>query len=351
MGRVCQALLFHRIGSERTIPPADDNESRVMKAIVCEAYGPIETLVHRDMPDPVAGPGQVIVAAKAIGVNYPDGLLVQGLYQARPELPFVPGMEVAGRVIAIGAEVTRPAIGDRVVASMPFGGYAEKVAVDAAAVTQLPDDFDAGVACALACAYGTAYYALKQRAALQPDETLLVVGAAGATGLAAVQIGQAMGARVIAVASSEDKRSLAVSEGADVAIGYDDLREDLKRLTDGKGIDVAFDPVGGDTFDTVARSMAWNGRLLVVGFASGTIPRLAMNLALVKGFSAVGVFWTSFIEKEPEKAAANMAELIAWTEAETLQPVISERGRLADAAAILGRIHARQTTGKIVLVP
>ena len=327
------------------------SESRIMKAIVCEAYGPIETLAYRDMPDPVAGPGQVVVAAEAIGVNYPDGLLVQGLYQARPDLPFVPGMEVAGRVVEIGAEVTRLAIGDRVVASLPYGAYAEKVAVDEAAVTQLPEGFDAGVACALACAYGTAYHALKQRAALQPDETLLVLGAAGATGLAAVQIGQAMGARVIAVASTEDKQSLAVSEGADVAIGYDDLREDLTRLTDGKGIDVAFDPVGGEAFDAVARSMAWNGRLLVVGFASGTIPKLAVNLALLKGFSAVGVFWTAFLEKEPEKAAANMAELIAWTEAETLQPVISERGQLKDAAEILGRVHARQTRGKIILVP
>ncbi|MEH6718519.1 MAG: NADPH:quinone oxidoreductase family protein [Aurantimonas endophytica] len=322
-----------------------------MKAIVCGAYGPIETLAYRDMPDPVAGPGEVVVEADAIGVNYPDGLLVQGLYQARPELPFVPGMEVAGRVIAIGADVTRLAVGDRVVASLQFGAYAEKVAVAEAAVTKLPDEFDAGVACALVCAYGTAYHALKQRAALQPDETLLVLGAAGATGLAAVQIGQAMGARVIAVASSEDKRSLAVGEGADVAIGYDDLREDLKRLTDGKGVDVAFDPVGGEAFDAVARSMAWNGRLLVVGFASGTIPKLPVNLALVKGFSAVGVFWGAFIEKEPEQAAANMAELIAWTAEERLQPVISERGRLADAAEILGRIHARQTTGKLILVP
>ena len=322
-----------------------------MKAIVCESYGPIENLALKDVEEPTAKGSEVVIEAEAIGVNYPDGLLVQGLYQAKPDVPFVPGMESAGKVVATGPDVKRLKVGDRVVASMQLGAYAEKVAVEEAAAMKLPDGFDAGTACALVCGYGTAHHALKQRADLKPGETLLVLGAAGATGIAAVQIGKAMGARVIAVASTEEKRSLALKEGADDAIGYDDLRGDIKRLTDGAGVDVAFDPVGGEAFDALARSMAWNGRLLVVGFASGTIPKLPVNLTLVKGFSVVGVFWGAFTRKEPAVFSDNMRELMGWAAGGKVGPHVSERAPLAKAADVLTRIHQRKTTGKIVLVP
>lgn len=322
-----------------------------MKAIVCEDYGPIENLAYKDVVEPSPRGREVVIEAEAVGVNYPDGLLVQGLYQAKPDLPFVPGMESAGRVVAVGSDVTRLKIGDRVVASMQLGAFAEKVAVDEAAAMPLPDGFDAGIACAFVCGYGTAHHALKQRADLKPGETLLVLGAAGATGLAAIQIGKTMGARVIAVASSAEKQALAKAEGADEAIGYEDLRGDIKRLTDGAGVDVAFDPVGGEAFDALARSMAWNGRLLVIGFASGTIPKLPVNLALVKGYSLVGVFWGAFTRKEPEVFADNMRELMGWAVDGSVRPHVSERAKLADAADVLRRMHDRQTTGKIVLVP
>ena len=322
-----------------------------MKAIVCEDYGPIENLAYKDVDEPSPTGREVVIEAEAVGVNYPDGLLVQGLYQAKPDLPFVPGMESAGTVVAVGPDVTRLKVGDRVVASMQLGAFAEKVAVDEAAAMPLPDGFDAGIACALVCGYGTAHHALKQRADLKPGETLLVLGAAGATGLAAIQIGKTMGARVIAVASSAEKQALARAEGADEAIGYDDLRGDIKRLTDGAGVDVAFDPVGGEAFDALARSMAWNGRLLVIGFASGTIPKLPVNLALVKGYSLVGVFWGAFTRKEPAVFADNMRELMGWAVDGSVRPHVSERAKLADAADVLRRMHDRQTTGKIVLVP
>ena len=322
-----------------------------MKAIVCRAYGPIATLDHAEIDEPVPSGVQVLIEPEAIGVNYPDGLLVQGLYQSKPETPFVPGMEAAGRIVAVGPDVKAAKIGDRVVAYQPTGSYAERVLAPEAAIMALPDGLDAGVACALICGYGTAHHALKQRAAIQPGETLLVLGASGATGIAAIQIGKAMGARVIAVASSDAKRALTLEEGADEAIGYETLRDDIKRLTDGAGVDVAFDPVGGEAFDAIARSMAWNGRLLVVGFASGTIPKLAVNLTLVKGYSVVGVFWGSFTRKESDVFAANMKELMGWAMDGTVRPHISERAKLADAADVLTRMHARQTTGKIVLVP
>ena len=322
-----------------------------MKAIVCEDYGPIENLAYKDVVEPSPRGREVVIEAEAVGVNYPDGLLVQGLYQAKPDVPFIPGMESAGTVVAVGPDVTQLKVGDRVVASMQLGAFAEKVAVDEAAAMPLPDGFDAGIACALVCGYGTAHHALKQRADLKPGETLLVLGAAGATGLAAIQIGKTMGARVIAVASSAEKQALAKAEGADEAIGYDDLRGNIKRLTDGAGVDVAFDPVGGEAFDALARSMAWNGRLLVIGFASGTIPKLPVNLALVKGYSLVGVFWGAFTRKEPEVFADNMRELMGWAVDGSVRPHVSERAKLADAADVLRRMHDRQTTGKIVLVP
>ena len=271
-----------------------------MKAIIARDFAPLDQLVYGDWPEPQAIGRTVVIEAEAIGVNYPDGLLVQGLYQMRPPTPFVPGMEVAGRVVAVGPEVTAFKPGDRVAALSTYGSYAEKVGADEASVMKLPDALSVEDACALICGYGTSHYALKQRALLRPGETLAVLGASGATGIAAIQIGKLMGANVIGVASTEDKQAIARQAGADVVIGYDNLRDRLKEATGGNGVDVAFDPVGGDAFDGLARSMAWGGRLLVIGFASGTIPKFPVNLALVKGFSVVGVYWGAFTAKEPK---------------------------------------------------
>ncbi|MCB1452659.1 MAG: NADPH:quinone oxidoreductase family protein [Rhizobiaceae bacterium] len=320
-----------------------------MKAIVARDYGPLENLEYADWPDPQAGPGEVVIEAEAIGVNYPDGLLVQGLYQMKPDVPFVPGMEMAGRVVAAGDGVKTLKVGDRVAAMGALGAYAEKMAAPENTVMKLPEGMPAADACALMCGYGTSHYALKQRADLKPGETLCVLGASGLTGLAAVQIGKAMGARVIAVASSEEKRKHALDAGADEAIGYDNLRDDLKSLTGGKGVDVAFDPVGGDSFDALARSMGWGGRLLVIGFASGTIPKLPVNLTLVKGFAVVGVFWGAFTRKEPAVYADNMRELIGWYVSGKVKPLIESRHKLADAAEVLKRVLGRGAMGKLIL--
>ena len=322
-----------------------------MKAIVARDFAPLEALEYADWPEPQAGPGEVVIAAEAIGVNFPDGLLVQGLYQMKPEPPFVPGMEMAGPVVAVGEGVTSVKVGDRVATLGTLGAYAEKMAASAKTVFPLPDGVSYEDACAMMCGYGTSHYALKQRGQLQPGETLCVLGASGLTGIAAVQIGKAMGAKVIGVASTEEKRQIARDAGADIVLGYDNLKDDLKKATEGKGVDVAFDPVGGDSFDALARSMAWGGRLLVIGFASGTIPKLPVNLTLVKGFSVVGVFWGAFTQREPKAYADNMGELLAWYAAGKVKPVIEGVYPLADAPAILKRVLGRGATGKLVLKP
>jgi NADPH2:quinone reductase len=322
-----------------------------MKAVVAREYGPIENLEYADWPDPNATGRTVVIEAEAIGVNYPDGLLVQGLYQAKPPTPFVPGMEMAGRVSAVGEAVTKFKVGDRVVSFTPLGAYAEKIGVDESVVIKLPDNVSGADACALICGYGTSHHALKQRAQIKPGETLVVLGAAGTTGLAAIQIGKIMGAKVIAVASTPEKREVAKAAGADITLGYENLRETLKEATGGKGVDVGYDPVGGDMFDVLARSMAWNGRLLVIGFTSGKIPQFPVNLALVKGFSVVGVFWGTFTAKEPEAHEENMHELIDWLVAGKLKPVIEGIYPLAEAKDVLRRIHDRAVAGKLILKP
>jgi NADPH2:quinone reductase len=322
-----------------------------MKAIVAREFAALDKLEYADWPEPVAGPREVVVEAETIGVNYPDGLLVQGLYQLRPEPPFVPGMEVAGHVVAVGDKVSRVKVGDRVAALGMYGLYAEKVAVDERRVMKVPKDMPGADACALLCGYSTAHYALKQRAHLKPGETLCVLGASGLTGTAAIQVGKAMGARVIAVASSDEKRKVAADAGADIVLPYENLKEALKQATDGKGVDVAFDPIGGEMFDALARAMAWEGRLLVIGFASGTIPKLPVNLTLVKNFSVVGVFWGAFIEREPHVYAANMEELLGWYADGKVRPVIEGTYRLSEAAQVLQRVLGRQSTGKLVMVP
>ncbi len=322
-----------------------------MKAIVARDFAPLDKLDYAEWPEPEASGRTVVIDVDTVGVNFPDGLLVQGLYQMKPPVPFVPGMEVAGRVSAVGEGVTSVKVGDRVAALLQLGGYAEKVGVDERAVMKLPDGISGEDACALLVAYGTSHYALKQRGGLKAGETLCVLGAAGATGVAAVQIGKAMGARVIAVASSADKRKIAGEAGADVVLGYDNLKDTLKEATGGKGVDVAFDPVGGEPFDVLSRSMAWDGRLLVIGFASGTIPKLPVNLTLVKSYAVIGVFWGAFTQKEPLVYAENMKELIGWRLTGKVRPVIEGVYPLKEAGSVLKRVLDRGATGKIVLKP
>lgn len=322
-----------------------------MKAIICRDFGPLSDLEYSEVDEPQVADDTVLIRADSIGVNYPDGLLVQGLYQMKPPTPFVPGMEVAGTVQAVGADVTGFSVGDRVAGMGTLGAYAELVAVPSRAVFALPKSMDGGDACAMMCAYGTSHHALRQRANLKAGETICVLGAAGSTGIAAVQIAKVIGARVIAVASSQEKRMIATSAGADEVIGYDDLKDELKRLTDNRGVDVLFDPVGGDAFDAGCRAMARGGRLLVIGFASGRIPQLPVNLTLVKEFSVVGVFWGAFTQNESEKYAANMRELIGWYSTGKIKPHIEGRYPLPQAAAVLERVIGRKAVGKIILIP
>jgi NADPH2:quinone reductase len=324
-----------------------------MKAIVCKEFASVEKLSYEDVPDPKAGKGQVVVDIKAIGVNFPDGLLVQGLYQMKPDFPFIPGSEVAGVVSQVGEGVPYLKVGSRVIALCMLGGYAEKVAVPATHVLPIPDEIPDDEAAALVTAHATAHHALKQRANIQPGETLVVTGAAGGTGLAAVQIGKAMGAKVIAVCSTQEKLDVAKQNGADILINYskDDLKTALKKATDGKGADVIYECVGGDTFHACSRSMAWNGRLLVIGFAGGTIPEFPVNLALVKGYSVVGVFWGSFTQHQPAEFQQNMKELLAWYLAGKVKVIVDQTLPLVDAKEALNKVMGREVKGKMALKP
>ena len=322
-----------------------------MKAIVCNNFGPIQNIEYKDVKKPIIQDKSVIINVKSVGVNFPDGLLVQGKYQLKPETPFIPGMEVAGEIITVGSSVKNFQIGDRVAALSQLSGYAEQAVVQEKSVFKIPTNMSFDDSCALLCAYGTSHYALKQRAQLQKNELLVVLGASGSTGIAAIQIGKIIGAKVIAVSSNPEKQKIAKDNGADISIGYDNLKEELKSISKGKGVDVIFDPVGGDIFDTVARTMARSGRLLVIGFASGTIPKLAVNLALVKEFSVVGVFWGAFTRGEPEEYKKNMIELFEWYQKDLLKPLIEENYPLSEAAKVLEKILARGAKGKIILKP
>jgi NADPH2:quinone reductase len=324
-----------------------------MKAIVCNEFAPVEQLKFEDVADPVAKKGHVVVDIKACGVNFPDGLLVQGLYQLKPPCPFIPGGEVAGIISEVGEGVSHLKVGMRVIALCMLGGYAEKVAVPATHVLPIPDAIPDDEAAALVTAHATAHHALKQRAQIKPGETLLVTGAAGGTGLAAVQIGKLMGAKVIAVCSTQEKLDVAKANGADILINYSDtdLKTAIKEVTDGKGVDVVYECVGGDTFHACSRSMAWNGRLLVVGFAGGTIPELPVNLCLVKGYSLVGVFWGSFTQHQPKDFAANMQELLMWYVQGKVKVIVDEVIPLANAKDALNKVMGRKVKGKISLRP
>jgi NADPH:quinone reductase len=325
-----------------------------MKAIVCERFAPLDELVYRDVADPQPRPDQAVVDIAAAGVNYADALIVQGKYQSRPEFPFVPGSEFAGEVVAVGEAVTTFAPGDRVMGySTTMGAYAELGAFHASNLMPVPAGISLEDAASLLCAHGTAHHALKQRGALRPGETLVVLGAAGGTGIAAIQIGKAIGARVIAACSTPEKLAVARENGADELIDYsrEDLRETVKAMTDGRGADVIYDPVGGDAFDASTRCIARNGRLLVIGFASGRIPTFPVNLALVKEFAVVGVFWGNFVRNEPAVFADNMRELIGWIEEGKVHAEVQEKIPLRSAADALQRLLNRQAIGKIVLMP
>lgn len=323
-----------------------------MKAVLCKAYGPPDSLVVEQRPSPVPGPGQVRVAVHACGVNFPDTLIIQGHYQFKPALPFSPGGEVAGVVQALGEGVTGVAVGDRVIAATTWGGYAEEALAEVSRVIPMPEGIDFPTAAAFTLTYGTSHHALKDRAQLRPGETLLVLGAAGGVGLAAVELGKVMGARVIAAASSDDKLALCRAKGADATINYarEDLRERIKALTDGRGIDVVYDPVGGDLAEPALRSMAWNGRFLVIGFAAGRIPSLPLNLPLLKGCAIVGVFWGAFTRQEPARNAANLQELLAWLREGRIRPHVAAVYPLERAADALNDLMHRRVQGKAVLV-
>ncbi|MBT8765850.1 NADPH:quinone oxidoreductase family protein [Metapseudomonas boanensis] len=322
-----------------------------MKAVLCKAFGPANTLVLEEIASPELKKNEILIDVFAAAVNFPDTLIIEGKYQFKPPFPFSPGGEAAGIVAAVGEKVSHLKPGDRVMALTGWGSFAEQVAAPAYNVMPIPKGIDFNTAAAFGMTYGTSIHALKQRANLKAGETLLVLGASGGVGLAAVEIGKAMGARVIAAASSADKLAVAKAAGADALINYNEenLKERVKELTGGQGADVIYDPVGGDLFDAAIRSIAWNGRLLVVGFASGRIPELPVNLALLKGAAVVGVFWGSFAQRQPQDNLANFQQLFAWFAEGKLKPLVSQTFPLERAADAINALATRQAVGKVVV--
>ena len=331
----------------------DDSSLHCMKAVLCRQHGLPDSLELAELPTPQPGPGQVLIAVKAAGVNFPDTLIIQNKYQFKPALPFSPGGELSGTITAVGPDVESFTVGQNVIAFTGWGAFAEEVVADAIKLIPIPPGVPFDIAASFVMAYGTSYHAVKDRAALQPGETMLVLGAAGGVGLAAVEIGKALGARVIAAASNDEKLAVCKAHGADETINYstEDLRERIKALTDGKGVDVVYDPVGGIYSEPALRSMAWRGRFLVVGFANGEIPKIPLNLTLLKGSSIVGVFWGDYARREPKSNAQDLMELVGMMQAGTIKPLISARYSFAQAAEALNAVMARKVTGKIVLVP
>ena len=322
-----------------------------MKAVLCSSFGPPENLSVADIPSPPLEGGQVKIAVRACGVNFPDVLMIQGLYQFKPPFPFSPGLEVAGDIIEVAADVTERTVGERVMATLMHGGFAEEVVLPAGSVLPLPEGMSYEHGAAFSLAYGTSHVALTHRARLKANETLLVLGAAGGVGLTAVELGKLIGARVIAAASSPEKLELARAYGADETILYisEDLRERLNTLTDGRGVDVIFDPVGGDIFDQAVRRIAWEGRYLVIGFASGRIPSLPLNIALLKNASIVGLFWGAYLQNDPGVLRQSFLQLAALYAAGKLMPHIHHVFPLDEAADALRELMERRALGKIVL--
>jgi NADPH2:quinone reductase len=322
-----------------------------MKAVLCKQYGPPESLVIEELASPQPGPGEVVVSVKAASVNFPDVLIIQNKYQFKPPLPFSPGSELAGVVKAVGPGVSNVRAGDKVMAFTTYGAFAEEVKTEASRLIPLPPKMDYVTGAAFLLTYGTSDHALRDRGALKAGETLLVLGAAGGVGLAAIEIGKALGARVIAGASSNEKLGVCREHGADDAINYvsEDLRERIKIVTHGKGVDVVYDSVGGAYTEPAFRSLAWRGRLLVVGFAAGDIPKLPLNLALLKGAAVVGVFWGDFARREPAQFAQSVQQLTRWYGEGRLKPHVSQTLPLEKAADAITLLASRQAKGKVVL--
>lgn len=322
-----------------------------MKALLCKAFGPADDLVIEHIDSPSPKNDEVLIDVHYASVNFPDTLIIEGKYQFKPPLPFSPGGEASGVISQTGKNITHLKKGDRVIALTGWGSFAQQVAVPAYNVLSLPDSMDFVTAAAFGMTYGTALHALRQRGNLQPGETLLVLGAGGGVGLAAVELGKALGATVIAAASSAEKLEAAARAGADQLINYttSSLKEEVNKLTKGQGADVIFDPVGGDLFDQTIRSIGWNGRLLVIGFASGKIPKLAVNLPLLKGAAVIGVFWGSFAQRQSQDNLANFQQLFAWHAQGRIKPLVSRIFPLDDSANAIKALTQRQTIGKIVV--
>ncbi len=322
-----------------------------MKAVLCKQFGPPESLVLEEIASPRPGPGEVVVSVKAASVNYPDVLVIQNKYQVKPPLPFSPGAELAGVVKSTGEGVTNAKPGDRVIAFTTHGAFAEECVAPAGRIVPMPMEMDFVTAAAFLLTYGTSHHALRHRVAVSPGETLLVLGAAGGVGIAAVEIGKILGLRVIACASSAEKLALCKAHGADETIDYatDDLRERIKALTGGQGVDVIYDPVGGAYTEAALRSSNWRARLLVIGFAAGDIPKIPLNLPLLMERSVIGVYWGEWARRTPAEFAAAVKELGEWYAQGKLKPHVSARFPLERAADALAAMAARKVLGKVVI--
>jgi NADPH:quinone reductase len=324
-----------------------------MKAILCSQYCGPDDLVLTEVPDPVAGPGEAVIAIKAAALNFFDLLMIQGKYQIKPPFPFSPAAEVAGVIESVGAGVTDLAPGDRVVASCGYNGAREKIALPASAIVRIPDNLDFDHAAGIIITYGTALHALEDRSSYKAGETFAVLGAAGGTGLAACELGKLLGLKVIACASSEEKLEFARAHGAELALNYakEDLKEGLRRLTGGKGVDIVFDPVGGSFAEAALRSIAWEGRFLVIGFAAGDIPKMPLNLALLKGCDIRGVFWGAWARLNPDKNRANLEKLVKWAAGGKISSHVDRTFPLAETTGALKVLAGRKAMGKVILRP
>ena len=322
-----------------------------MKAVMCRAFGPPESLSLEELDPPTAGPDEVVVDVRAAALNFPDVLMIEGKYQSQPPFPFIPGGEFAGVVASVGANVRTLAPGQGVFGGSGSGAFVERLAIPAQQLRRIPNGMSFEQASGISTTYGTSYHALKQRADLQPGETLLVLGAAGGVGLAAVELGKAMGARVIAAASTDAKLEVARKAGADELINYSDgeLKDKVKALTNGRGADVIYDPVGGDLFDQCMRCVNWKGRVLVVGFVGGYIPKVPINLILLKGCQVVGVFYGSFAARERQLNDRNFAEILDFFERGKINPLVGATYPLAEYAPALRCLSGRTAIGKVVL--
>ncbi len=324
-----------------------------MRAVRCNAFGAPESLVVEDIASPVPGAGEVLIDVKAAGVNFPDSLIIQNKYQVKPPLPFTPGGELAGIVRAVGPGVTQVAVGQSVIAFTLWGAFAEQALVPQDKLIPMPEAMPYEIAGSFLMTYGTCYHALHDRAQVKAGETVLVLGAGGGIGIAAIELAKAMGARVIAAASSDAKLAVCRSQGADETINYttQELRAQLKELTGGRGVDVVVDPVGGNFSEAALRSMAWRGRFLVIGFADGEIPKIPLNLVLLKGCAIVGVFWGDFVQRESAHCAADLAALVALYQSGAIKPLVSGHHTLEQTGAAITALTQRKVSGKLIVVP